>query len=70
MSVTNRWLTTALLLGNLFEVSRKVAAWIRNPEPSLCKKLQITPNPKTRPRSDRSMAPLRCKPRCPLPGRK
>jgi hypothetical protein len=47
MSVSNRWLTTALHLGNLFEVSRKVAAWTRNPEPSLCKKLQITPNPKT-----------------------
>jgi hypothetical protein len=46
MSATNRWLTTTLHLGNLFEVSRKVAAWTRNPEPSLCKKLQITPNPK------------------------
>ena len=40
LPVTNRWLTTTLHLGNLFEVSRKVAAWMRNPEPSLCKKLR------------------------------
>jgi hypothetical protein len=58
MSATNRWLTTILHLGNLFEVRREVAAWIRNPEPSLFKKLQITPNPKTCPRFD----PLRSSP--------
>jgi REP element-mobilizing transposase RayT len=46
-TVTNRWLATTLHLGNLFEVSRKVAAWMRNPEPRLCKKLHITTNPKT-----------------------
>jgi hypothetical protein len=45
-TVTNRWLATTLHLGNLFEVSRKVSAWTRNPESSLNKKLHITPNPK------------------------
>jgi len=45
--VSNQSLADALHLGNLFEVSREVAAWIRNPEPRLCKKLQIIPNPKT-----------------------
>ena len=29
--VTNRWLGEALYLGNLHEVSRKVAAWTRGP---------------------------------------
>jgi hypothetical protein len=47
MSATNRWLTTTLRLGNSFEFSRKIVAWMRNPEPSLCRKLLITPNPKT-----------------------
>lgn len=45
-TVTNRWLGTALNLGNLYEVSRKVAAWTREPELALAKKLQWTPNPK------------------------
>ena len=44
--MTNRWLGAALHLGNLYEVSRKVAAWMRAPEPGLAKKLQLTPNPK------------------------
>jgi len=44
---TNRWLATTLHLGNLYKVSRKVSVWMRNPEPTLAKKLQITPNPKT-----------------------
>ena len=44
-TVTNRWLATTLHLGNLYEVSRKVAVWMRNPEPTLAKKLQITPSP-------------------------
>jgi len=38
-TVTNRWLATTLHLGNLHEVSRKVAAWIRNPDPVLARKL-------------------------------
>jgi hypothetical protein len=46
MSATGRRPVTTLHLGNLFQVRRKVAAWIRAPEPSLCKKLQTTPNPK------------------------
>jgi hypothetical protein len=29
------------------QVSRKVAAWTRDPEPARAKELQITPNPKT-----------------------
>jgi len=45
-TVTNRWQTTPLNLDNCSRSSRKVAAWMRNPEPSLCKRLQITPNPK------------------------
>jgi putative transposase len=45
-TATNRWLGTALHLGNLYEVSRKVAAWIRDPEPALAKKLKSTTNPK------------------------
>jgi hypothetical protein len=32
--------------GNLFAVSREVAAGTRNPEFGLCKKLQLTPNPR------------------------
>lgn len=38
-TVTNRWLGTALQMGNLYEVSRKVAAWIRQPDVALAKKL-------------------------------
>jgi len=39
-TVTNRWLGTALHLGNLYEVSRKVAAWTRDPDLALVKKLK------------------------------
>ena len=45
-TVTNRWLATTLHMGNLHEVSRKVGAWSRQPDPVLQKKLQKTPNPK------------------------
>ncbi len=45
-TVTNRWLATALHLGNLHETSRKVSAWNRQPDPALLKRLQGTPNPK------------------------
>jgi len=45
-TVTNRWLATALHMGNLHEVSRKVGAWQRQPDPKLMKKLAGTPNPK------------------------
>jgi hypothetical protein len=39
-TVTNRWLATTLHMGNLYEVSRKVAAWSRDPDPALQSKLQ------------------------------
>lgn len=39
-TVTNRWLATTLALGNLHEVSRKVSAWSRQPDPALQRKLQ------------------------------
>lgn len=38
-TVTNRWLATALHMGNLHEVSRKVGVWARQPDPALAKKL-------------------------------
>lgn len=38
-TVTNRWLATTLHMGNLHEVSRKVAGWARQPDPKLQKKL-------------------------------
>ena len=38
-TVTNRWLATTLHLGNMHEVSRKVTAWTRNPDPALTRKL-------------------------------
>lgn len=43
---TNRWLADTLHMGNLYEVSRKVAAWSRQPDRALQKELQGTPNPK------------------------
>ena len=39
-TATNRWLGTQLHLGNMHEVSRKVAAWIREPDAALMRKLQ------------------------------
>lgn len=39
-TVTNRLLATAMHLGNMHEVSRKVSAWARRPDSSLLKKLQ------------------------------
>jgi REP element-mobilizing transposase RayT len=45
-TVTNRWLAEHLEMGNMYEVSRKVAHWLRNPDPALAKKLKLTPNPK------------------------
>lgn len=38
-TVTNRWLATTLHMGNLHEVSRKVSAWMRQPDATLRKKL-------------------------------
>jgi putative transposase len=45
-TATNRWLGAALHLGNMHEVSRKVAAWTREPDAALSRKLGLTPNPK------------------------
>ncbi len=45
-TATNRWLASTLHMGNLHEVSRKVGAWSRNPDPKLLKKLAHSPNPK------------------------
>jgi REP element-mobilizing transposase RayT len=39
-TATNRWLATTLHMGNLHEVSRKVSAWARQPDPALKRKLQ------------------------------
>ena len=46
-TVTNRWLSVNLHLGNLHEVSRKVAAWSREPDVALQRRLALTPNPKS-----------------------
>ncbi len=48
-TVTNRWLGHQLVMGNLHEVSRKVAAWLRRPDRHLLAKIKLSPNPKRRP---------------------
>ncbi len=45
-TVTNRWLGEHLRLGGLFEVSRKVSAWTRQPDRQLAKKLHLPTNHK------------------------
>lgn len=45
-TATNRWLGATLHMGNLHEVSRKVAAWMRDPDPTLARKLRWNANPK------------------------
>jgi REP element-mobilizing transposase RayT len=45
-TATNRWLAQNLCMGNMHEVSRKVAAWIRRPDPALFSLINQTPNPK------------------------
>ena len=42
----HREASEAVLQGNLLDVSRKVAAWTRDPEPHWAKKLKWSPNPK------------------------
>jgi putative transposase len=44
-TVTNRWLSETLRMGNLHEVSRKVSAWSRVPNRALAKKVELTTNP-------------------------
>ena len=43
---TNRWLAETMKMGNLHEVSRKVAAWQREPDEPMPSLLAKTPNPK------------------------
>lgn len=43
---TNRWMSEHLHLGHMTEVSRKVNAWIREPDLKLASKVGVTPNPK------------------------
>ena len=45
-TATNRWLGTTLHMGKLHEVSRKVTAWSRNPDPSMARKLSWNTNHK------------------------
>lgn len=45
-TVTNRWLAETMKMGNLHEVSRKVAAWRRAPDQRMQSLLAKTPNPK------------------------
>lgn len=40
-TVTNRWLSQHLHLGNRHEIGRKVAAWRRSPDPELLRRLDI-----------------------------
>ena len=44
-TATNGWLSETLRMGNKFEVSRKVSAWVRAPDRNLAKKVGLTPNP-------------------------
>lgn len=44
-TVTNRWLSERLRMGNIDEVSRKVSAWSRTPDRTLAKQLGLTPSP-------------------------
>jgi len=45
-TVTNRWLGERLNMGGLHEVSRRINAWKRNPDPAIEQKLGITTNHK------------------------
>ena len=44
-TVTNRWLSENLHLGNRHEIGRKVAAWRRAPNIMLARKLRLIPTP-------------------------
>jgi len=46
-TVSNRWLGDTLNMGSLHEVSRRVSAWIRQPDKDLLRRLQTPPKPKT-----------------------
>jgi hypothetical protein len=47
-TTTNRWLGENLRFGNLYELNRKVGAWLRDPDRERVKKLQLTTNHKNR----------------------
>jgi hypothetical protein len=42
----HRWIAMHLRMGSLYEVSRLVSAWLRQPQVKLARKLPITPNHK------------------------
>jgi hypothetical protein len=44
-TATNRWLSERLNLGHPDEVSRKVNAWLRNPDPRILRKFDLPSNP-------------------------
>ena len=44
-TVTNRWLSLHLHVGNRYEVGRKVAAWRREPDAKLLRRLGLEPTP-------------------------
>jgi putative transposase len=46
-TATNRWLSAALHMGSMYEVSRRVSAWMRAPDREMAHKLGITTNHKT-----------------------
>ena len=46
-TVTNRWLGTHLAMGSPFHVSRKVAAWLRAPNPKLASQVGLNARRKT-----------------------
>ena len=50
-TATNRWPAEKLALGNLHEVSRKVQARRRQPDPNLPRMIALSPSPKTCPLS-------------------
>lgn len=45
ITVTNRWLSLNLHMGNLHEVSRKIGAWRRRPDSVLLQPHAGIPNP-------------------------
>lgn len=46
-TATNRWLSVALHMGSMHEVSRRVSAWMRAPDREMARKLGIATNHKT-----------------------
>ena len=59
-NATDRWLAETMKMGNLHEVSRKVAAWQREPDERMPSLLAQTPRPVPAgwPRPDRGQGPM------------